>query len=124
VHTDFIFSALGEELGLAGTIGALTGYALFAARGFGLATRCRDDFSKLLVCGLTVALSLQTILIIGGITRLIPLTGITLPFMSYGGSSLVSNLILVALLIRASHDVATAAGESPPTEIGPAGGGR
>ncbi|MCA1840415.1 MAG: FtsW/RodA/SpoVE family cell cycle protein [Actinomycetota bacterium] len=125
VHTDFIFSALGEELGLVGATGALTAYALFAARGFGLATRCRDDFSKLLVAGLTVAFSIQTIIIVGGVTRLIPLTGITLPFMSYGGSSLLSNFLLVALLIRASDQVARQTGESPPTEINvPAGGGR
>jgi cell division protein FtsW (lipid II flippase) len=125
VHTDFIFAALGEELGLAGATAALTAYALFAARGFGLATRCRDDFSKLLTAGLTFTLSFQTVLIIGGVTNLIPLTGVTLPFMSYGGSSLLSNLILVALLVRTSDEVERQAGESPPTELNmPAGGGR
>ena len=125
VHTDFIFAALGEELGLVGATGALTAYALFAARAFGLATRCRDDFSKLLVAGLATAFSVQTIIIVGGVTRLIPLTGITLPFMSYGGSSLLSNFILIALLIRASDESMQQAGESPPTEINvPAGGGR
>lgn len=125
VHTDFIFSALGEELGLAGATAALTAYALLSARGFGLASRCRDDFSKLLVAGLTTAISLQTILIIGGVTRLIPLTGVTLPFMSYGGSSLVSNFILIALLMRVSDQVAKQSTEAPPTEINvPAGGGR
>lgn len=125
VHTDFIFAALGEELGLAGATAALTGYALFAARGFGLATRCRDDFSKLLTAGLTFTLSFQTVLIIGGVTNLIPLTGVTLPFMSYGGSSLLSNLILVALMVRASDEVERQSGESPPTELNmPAGGGR
>jgi len=124
VHTDFIFAALGEELGLAGGTAVLTAYALFVARGFGLATRCRDDFSKLLAAGLTIAIGFQTILIVGGVTKLIPLTGVTLPFVSYGGSSLLSNFILVALLLRISDDVAGYAGESPPTEIGPAGGGR
>lgn len=125
VHTDFIFSALGEELGLAGTTAALTAYALFSSRGFGLATRCRDDFTKLLVSGLTVAFAMQAIIIIGGVTKLIPLTGITLPFMSYGGSSLLSNFVLVGLLLRASHEVATREGEAPPTEVNiPAGGGR
>lgn len=125
VHTDFIFSALGEELGLAGTTAVLLAYALFAARGFGLATRCRDDFSKLLVCGLTAAFALQTLIILGGVTQLIPLTGITLPFMSYGGSSLLANFILVALLVRTSDEVARQTGEAPPTEITrPAGGGR
>jgi cell division protein FtsW (lipid II flippase) len=125
VHTDFIFSSLGEELGLVGGAGALTAYALFAARGFGLATRCRDDFSKLLVAGLTFTLTFQSILIIGGVTNLIPLTGVTLPFMSYGGSSLLSNLILVALLIRVSDEVEQQKGEAPKTELNlPAGGGR
>lgn len=125
VHTDFIFSALGEELGLAGTTAALTAYALFSARGFGLATRCRDDFTKLLVSGLTAAFAMQSIIIIGGVTKLIPLTGITLPFMSYGGSSLLSNFIAVAILLKASHEVATQEGEAPPTEVNiPAGGGR
>jgi cell division protein FtsW (lipid II flippase) len=125
VHTDFIFSALGEELGLAGATACLTAYALFAARGFGLATKCRDDYSKLLAAGLTFTLAFQTVLIIGGVTNLIPLTGVTLPFMSYGGSSLLSNFILVALLIRISDEVERQAGEAPPTEMNmPAGGGR
>jgi cell division protein FtsW (lipid II flippase) len=125
VQTDFIFSALGEELGLAGTVAVLTAYALFVARAFGLATRCRDDFSKLLVVGLAGAFGLQTVLIIGGVTNLIPLTGITLPFMSYGGSSLLSNFLLVALLVRVSDQVTQQTGEAPPTEVNvPAGGGR
>ncbi len=125
VHTDFIFSALGEELGFAGAVAALTAYALFAAKGFGLATQARDDFSKLLVAGLTIAISFQTVLIIGGVTKLIPLTGVTLPFMSYGGSSLLSNFILIALLMRVSDQGASGADEAPPTELNvPAGGGR
>lgn len=125
VHTDFIFSALGEELGLAGTGAVLTAYALFASRGFGLATRSRDDFSKLLTTGLTITFALQTMIILGGVTRLIPLTGITLPFMSYGGSSLLSNFILIGLLMRISHQVSSQSGEGPPTELTrPAGGGR
>jgi peptidoglycan glycosyltransferase len=124
-QTDFIFSALGEELGLAGTAAVLTAYALFTSRGLGLATRCRDDFSKLLVTGLVVTFSIQSLIIIAGVTRLIPLTGITLPFMSYGGSSLLSNFILVALLVRTSDEVARQEGEGPPTELTlAAGGGR
>ncbi|MGH2767934.1 MAG: FtsW/RodA/SpoVE family cell cycle protein [Actinomycetota bacterium] len=123
VQTDFIFSAVGEELGLVGTVAVLTAYGLFCARGFGLALRCRDDFSKLLVAGLSTVFALQTALIIGGVTNLIPLTGVTLPFMSYGGSSLLSNFILVALLVRASQEVA-GRGPEEPTDLGPAGGGR
>jgi len=124
VHTDFIFSALGEELGLAGTTAALTAYSIFAVRGLSLATRCRDDFSKLLASGLIIALSVQTFLIVGGVTRLIPLTGVTMPFMSYGGSSLLSNMLIVALLLRISDEATGQSGEGPLTEIGPAGGGR
>ncbi|MBW3588111.1 MAG: FtsW/RodA/SpoVE family cell cycle protein [Actinobacteria bacterium] len=125
VQTDFIFAALGEELGLAGTTAVLTAYALFVARGFGLATRCADDFSKLLVAGLVSTFGLQTALILGGVTNLIPLTGVTLPFMSYGGSSLLSNFILVAFLIRVSDETSRQLAEGPATEIHvPAGGGR
>ncbi len=123
VHTDFIFSSLGEELGLVGGAAVLTAYALLAARGFGLATRCRDDFSRLLAAGLTFAISFQTVLIVGGVTNLIPLTGVTMPFMSYGGSSLLSNFIAIALLLRISDEVARAGGEAPPTELNMAAGG-
>ncbi len=124
VATDFIFSAVGEELGLAGTTAVLVAFALFSARAFGLATRCRDGFSKLLAAGLATAFSLQTFLIVGGVTNLIPLTGVTLPFVSYGGSSLLSNFILVALLVRISNEAARQPAQTSPTELGPAGGGR
>ena len=123
VRTDLIFSALGEELGLAGTTAVLLAYALFSARAFGLATRAQDDFTKLLVAGLAITFSFQTFIILGGVTQLIPLTGLTLPFMSYGGSSLLSNLILVALLVRASHQVSTQLGDAPLTELNLAAGG-
>jgi peptidoglycan glycosyltransferase len=102
--TDFVFAALAEELGLAGGLAVVAAYALLAAAGFGIALRARDPFRKLLAGGLTLTLVVQTVLILGGILRLLPLTGITLPFMSYGGSSLLANLVLIALLARVSHE--------------------
>lgn len=104
--TDFIFAAVGEELGFAGSIAVLALYALVITVGLGIAFRSRDVFRKLLAAGLTFVFAVQTFLIIGGILRIVPLTGITLPFMSYGGSALVGNLILVALLLRISHEEA------------------
>jgi peptidoglycan glycosyltransferase len=102
--TDFIFAAVGEELGLAGSIAVIATFALLVAVGFGISLRSRDAFRKLLAGGLAFVLGLQTFLIIAGVTRLLPLTGITLPFMSYGGSSLVANFLLLALLARISHE--------------------
>jgi cell division protein FtsW (lipid II flippase) len=102
--TDFIFAAVGEELGFAGTVAVLAIYALVISVGFGISFRSRDTFRKLLAAGLTFVLAVQTFLIIGGVLRVVPLTGITLPFMSYGGSALVGNLMLVALLLRISHE--------------------
>lgn len=110
-HTDFIFSALGEELGLLGTTAVLLCFILLLARGLRIAVRARDDFGQLLAAGLITILAIQTIIILGGVTRLMPLTGITLPFMSYGGSSLLANFILIALLIRVSHQTTA---EPPP----------
>lgn len=105
--TDFIFAAVGEELGFAGSVASIALYALAISVGLGIAFRSRDNFRKLLAAGLTFVLGVQVFLIVGGILRLVPLTGITLPFMSYGGSALVGNLILVALLLRISHEEAT-----------------
>ncbi len=102
--TDFIFAAVGEELGFAGTVSVIALFALVVAVGLGIAFRSRDTFRKLLAAGLSFVLAVQTFLIIGGIVRFVPLTGITLPFMSYGGSALVGNMILVALLLRISHE--------------------
>jgi cell division protein FtsW (lipid II flippase) len=102
--TDFVFAAIGEELGLAGTAATLAAFALLVGIGFGISLRSRDPFRKLLAAGLAVTLGLQTFLIIGGVVRLLPLTGLALPFISYGGSSLVSSLLLVTLLARVSHE--------------------
>jgi cell division protein FtsW (lipid II flippase) len=102
--TDFVFAAVAEEMGLAGGLAVVAAYALLAGAGFGIALRARDPFRKLLAAGLTATLVVQTGLILGGVLRLLPLTGLTLPFMSYGGSSLLANLVLVALLARVSHE--------------------
>jgi peptidoglycan glycosyltransferase len=101
VATDFIFSAIGEELGLLGAVAMVTAYLVLCLRGLATAVRARTDMASLAATGLVAALGLQTFVIVGGVTRLIPLTGITLPFVSYGGSSVVANFILLGLLMRA-----------------------
>jgi cell division protein FtsW (lipid II flippase) len=103
LNTDFIYSALAQELGLVGVAALLLVYMLFVARGFKIAMLADDGFSKLLAVGLTFAFALQTFIIVGGILRIIPLTGITLPFVSYGGSSVVANFILLAGLLLVSN---------------------
>jgi cell division protein FtsW (lipid II flippase) len=102
LETDFIFSAIGEELGLAGSAAIVLLYLIFVFRGLRIALRSRDEFSRLLAAGLTTIFGLQAFLIMGGVTKLIPLTGITLPFVSYGGSSIVANFALLALLLLVS----------------------
>ncbi len=109
VETDFIFSAIGEELGLLGAIAIILLFLFFTYRGFRIAVRAGDDFRRLLATGLTSIFALQAFLIMGGVIKLIPLTGITLPFISYGGSSIVANFVLVALLLRISDRSETAA---------------
>jgi cell division protein FtsW (lipid II flippase) len=116
-HTDFIFSVIGEELGLLGTAAVLLCFLLLVARGLRIAMTTRDDFGQLLAAGLTTILGIQTFIILGGVTRLLPLTGITLPFMSYGGSSLLSNFILIALLARVSHETESAPAPAHTAEI-------
>jgi peptidoglycan glycosyltransferase len=104
--TDFIFAAVGEELGFAGTVAVLALFALLVSVGLGVAFRSRDTFRKLAAAGLVLIFGVQVFLILGGVLRIVPLTGITLPFMSYGGSALVGNLLLAALLLRISHEEA------------------
>jgi cell division protein FtsW (lipid II flippase) len=103
LNTDFIYAALAHELGLVGIAAVLLVYMLFVARGFRVAMLAQDGFSKLLAAGLTFGLALQTFIIVGGVVRLIPLTGITLPFVSYGGSSLLANFVLLAGLLLVSN---------------------
>lgn len=105
VHTDFAFTALGEELGLAGTLGVLIAYLLLVFRGLHIALAVPGrfrGFDQLMAVGLTTILAVQTFIIVGGNLRLIPLTGITLPFISYGGSSVLINFLIIGLLLRIS----------------------
>jgi len=102
LNTDFIYSALAQELGLVGAAALLLVFMLFVARGMKIALQADDGFSKLLAAGLTFGFALQTFIIVGGVLRIIPLTGITLPFVSYGGSSVVANFVLLAGLLLVS----------------------
>ncbi|MFM8856070.1 MAG: FtsW/RodA/SpoVE family cell cycle protein [Actinomycetota bacterium] len=108
---DFIFAAIGEELGLFGATAVLLAYVLMIGAGLRVASRTNREFEKLLAVGLTTILGIQAFIIIGGVIRVVPLTGITLPFVSYGGSSLVANYMLLALLIRVSDSSARRLGE-------------
>jgi cell division protein FtsW (lipid II flippase) len=103
LNTDFIYSALAQELGLIGVAALILVYLLFSARGFRISVTADDGFSKLLAVGLTFGFALQAFIIVGGILRIVPLTGVTLPFVSYGGSSVVSNFILLAGLLLVSN---------------------
>ena len=102
--SDFVFAAIGEELGLIGTIGVVSAFMLLVGSAYRIAADAIRPFAKLFAAGIATILGFQAFLIIGGVTRVIPLTGITLPFVSYGGSSLVANFALIAILLRISDD--------------------
>jgi cell division protein FtsW (lipid II flippase) len=102
-HTDTIYAVITNELGLFGAAAVILIYLLFAARGFKTALIAHDGFSKLLAAGLTAVVALQVFVIVGGVTRVIPLTGVTLPFISYGGSSILANFVVLALLLIVSN---------------------
>jgi cell division protein FtsW (lipid II flippase) len=115
-QTDTIYALIVNELGLFGACGLILTYLLITARGFKIALLANDGFSKLLATGLTAVFAIQAFVIIGGVTRVIPLTGVTLPFVSYGGSSIVANFVLLALLLlisdRARREAAEPAGRA------------
>jgi cell division protein FtsW (lipid II flippase) len=102
VHTDLVLAALGEEMGFLGTFAVILLYMLLVQRGYRIALRATNPFDQLLAAGLTTVLALQSLAILGGTLRLLPLTGIPLPFLSYGGSSLVTNFVIVGLLLKIS----------------------
>jgi cell division protein FtsW (lipid II flippase) len=103
LRTDFIFSAIAQELGLIGAAALLLVVMVFVVRGMRVALQAQDGFSKLLAAGLTFGFALQAFIIVGGVLRVVPLTGITLPFVSYGGTSIVANFVLLALLLLVSN---------------------
>ncbi len=103
VHTDFIFSAIAEEFGLIGSLSLMLVYAFFFYEGIRIAMACRDEARILLVAGCDIVFILQTFIIIAGVTKFLPLTGITLPFVSYGGSSMVSSFILLGVMVSLSR---------------------
>ena len=112
-QNDFIFAAIGEEMGMLGATAVLMAYLLLIGAGLRIALRTDRTFEKLLAVGLTTIVGMQAFIIIGGVIKVVPLTGITLPFVSYGGSSLLSNYVLLALLLRLSDSGARRLGELP-----------
>ncbi|MGH7750329.1 MAG: FtsW/RodA/SpoVE family cell cycle protein, partial [Candidatus Dormibacteria bacterium] len=114
VVSDMIFAAFGEELGLLGTTAVVVAFALLVGAGLRIAMSSRSDFNKLLAMGLTAVLGFQAFIIMAGIVRLLPLTGVTLPFVAYGGSSLVANYVLIAILMRISNEAAEWDALGPP----------
>jgi cell division protein FtsW (lipid II flippase) len=119
-HTDLMYTLIVSELGLFGGAAVISIYLLVAARGFKVALMANDGFSKLLATGLTAVFAIQAFVIIGGVTRVIPLTGVTLPLVSYGGSSILANFILLALLLLISNRArreARQGSQGPPTGV-------
>ncbi|WP_209719125.1 FtsW/RodA/SpoVE family cell cycle protein [Marmoricola sp. OAE513] len=112
-YSDYILPSFGEELGLTGVVAIILLYGLLVERSLRTALICRDNFGKLIAAGLGVVLALQVFVVIGGVTKLIPLTGLTTPFLSQGGSSLVANWVIIALLLRISDQA-----RRPPPEFG------
>jgi peptidoglycan glycosyltransferase len=112
-QNDFIFASIGEEMGLVGATTILMSYLLIVGAGLRTALRTERTFEKLLAVGLTTIVGVQAFIIVGGVIKVLPLTGITLPFVSYGGSSLIANYILIALLLRVSDSAARRLGELP-----------
>jgi peptidoglycan glycosyltransferase len=112
--TDYMFTSIGEELGLVGSIGIIAAFMLFVGSGYRIAVDAVRPFTKLFAAGIATIIGFQTFLIIGGVTRVIPLTGISLPFVSYGGSSLLANFALLAILLRISDESVRERNQAPP----------
>jgi cell division protein FtsW (lipid II flippase) len=110
VHTDFVLAAIGEEMGLLGSLAVLAIYVLLVYRGFRISLEARNPFNQLLAAGLTTVVGLQTLVIMGGVLGVMPLTGVTMPFISYGGSSLLTNFLIIGVLLRVSADSRTPTG--------------
>ena len=113
VHTDMVYAATVEHLGLAGAAAVLALYFVLTMRGFRIAITSRAPYERLLAVGLTFGLAIQAIIIVGGVVKLLPLTGITLPFLSYGGTSLIVSAVSVGLLLRISHNSSLARRTDP-----------